>query len=64
MGSHRVAVRQGKLWLDGVIPLEAAADGRFFLRDEPDSPEWVSFREPVNGKACAMLLSGAFLLRA
>lgn len=64
MGSRRIAGRKGKLWLDGVIPLAAAADGRFYLRDEPDSPEWVSFREPVNGKACAMVLSGAYLPRS
>ena len=50
--------------MNGTIPLEASGDGRFFPRDEPDSPEWVSFREPVNGKSCAMVLSGTFLLRA
>jgi CubicO group peptidase (beta-lactamase class C family) len=64
LGSLRISARQGKLWLNGTIPLEASGDGRFFLRDEPDSPEWVSFREPVNGKACAMMYSGMFLLRA
>lgn len=64
IGSRRIAARKGQLWLDGVIPLEAAANGRFYLRDEPDSPEWVAFRETVNGKACAMVLSGAFLPRA
>ena len=64
LGSTRISARQGKLWMNGAIPLEASGDGRFFLRDEPDSPEWVSFREPVNGKACAMVLSGMFLLRA
>ena len=64
LGSARISARQGKLWMNGTIPLEASGDGRFFLRDEPDSPEWVSFREPVNGKACAMVLSGTFLLRA
>ncbi len=63
-GSLRISAREGKLWMNGVIPLEASGDGRFYLRDEPDSPEWVSFREPVNGKACAMVFSGTFLLRA
>lgn len=64
LGSARISARQGKLWMNGTIPLEASGDGRFFLRDEPDSPEWVTFREPVNGKACAMVYSGMFLLRA
>ena len=64
VGSRRITARKGALWLDGVIPLQPTADGRFYLRDEPDSPEWVSFREPVNGKACAMVLSGMHLLRA
>jgi hypothetical protein len=64
LGSLRISARQGKLWMNGATPLEASGDGRFFLRDEADSPEWVSFREPVNGKACAMVYSGLFLLRA
>jgi hypothetical protein len=33
------------------------------LRDEPDSPEWVSFSDIVNGRAMRMRLSGADLLR-
>ena len=63
IGSHRVVIRHGKLWLDGVVPLEAAADGRFYLRDEPDSPEWVSFSDIVNGSAMRMCLSAATLTR-
>lgn len=63
IGSARVVLRKGRLWLNGAVPLESATDGRFFLRDEPDSPEWVSFREPVNGKSCGMYLSGQYLQR-
>jgi hypothetical protein len=34
------------------------------LRDEADSPEWVSFSDIVNGRAMRMRLSGADLQRA
>src|SRR3984885_1020487 len=64
IGSARIAVRGGKLWLNGVVPLEPAPNGRFYLRDEPDSPEWVSFSDIVNGQAMRMRLSGADLQRA
>ena len=63
IGSYRVVIRRGKLWLNGVVPLEAKAGGRFYLRDEADSPEWVSFSEVVNGQAMRMILSGADLTR-
>jgi len=64
IGSARIAIRGGKLWLNGVVPLEPAQNGRFYLRDEPDSPEWVSFSDIVNGRAMRMRLSGADLQRA
>jgi CubicO group peptidase (beta-lactamase class C family) len=63
IGSHRIALRRGKLWLDGVIPLEPAADGRFYLRDEPQSPEWVAFSDIVSTRAMRMCLSGYDLRR-
>ncbi len=63
IGSHRIDLRKGKLWLDGLTPLELAADGRFYLRDEPDNPEWVTFSDVVNGQAMRMRLSGADLAR-
>jgi hypothetical protein len=63
IGSARIALRSGKLWLNGVVPLEPAQNGRFYLRDEADSPEWVSFSDIVNGRAMRMRLSGADLLR-
>jgi CubicO group peptidase (beta-lactamase class C family) len=64
IGSARIAIRSGKLWLNGVVPLEPARNGRFYLRDEPDSPEWLSFSDIVNGRAMRMCLSGADLQRA
>jgi|HubBroStandDraft_1064217.scaffolds.fasta_scaffold01697_4 CubicO group peptidase (beta-lactamase class C family) len=63
IGSNRIDLRRGKLWLNGTVPLEPAADGRFFLRDEPASPEWVGFSDFANGKAMRMRLSGADLAR-
>jgi hypothetical protein len=45
------------------VPLEPSPDGRFFLRDEPASPEWVGFSDIVNGNAMRMRLSGADLTR-
>ena len=58
IGSTRVVLRRGQLWLAGVIPLEAAAGGLFYLRDEPDNPEWVSFSDVVAGRAMRMRISG------
>jgi hypothetical protein len=43
VGSMRVVLRKGKLWVDGETPLEAGPDGYFYFRDEPHSPEWVRF---------------------
>ncbi len=63
LGSTRIALRAGKLWLAGTVPLEPAADGRFFLRDEPDSPEWVRFSDVVGASARRMTLSGYELKR-
>jgi CubicO group peptidase (beta-lactamase class C family) len=63
IGSHRIVLRKGKLWLDGAVPLELLPDGRFYLRDEPTNPEWVTFSDVVNGQAMRMRLSGADLAR-
>ena len=63
IGSARITLRKGKLWLNGVVPLEPSRDGRFFLRDEPQSPEWVGFSDFVNGKAMRMRFSGNDLTR-
>ncbi len=63
IGSNRIVIRSGKLWLNGVVPLEPAADGRFYLRDEPASPEWVGFSDFAGGHAMRMRLSGANLTR-
>jgi len=63
IGSHRIVLRKGQLWLDGAIPLQELPDGRFYLRDEPHNPEWITFSDLVNGQAMRMRLSGADLQR-
>lgn len=62
IGSVRVVLRKGKLWLDGVTPLELNGD-RFSLRDEPHNPEWVLFGEVVNGRCMRLKFSGEDLWR-
>ena len=63
VGSVSIAIRRGRLWLNGIVPLEPAEGGRFWLRDEDVSPEWVSFADVVNGRAMRLCLSGADLKR-
>lgn len=63
VGSTRIVLRKGKLFADGVNPLEPIGDGRFWLRTSPHSPEWVSFHDVVNGKAMRAKFSGVDLWR-
>ena len=63
VGSVRVVLRRGRLWFNGVTPLEPAPDGRFYLRDEPSSPEWLGFSDFVNGHAMLLNYSGFVLQR-
>lgn len=63
IGSIRVVSRRGRLWFNGVTPLEASADGRFYLRDEPASPEWLGFSDFVNDHAMLLYFSGYVLQR-
>jgi D-alanyl-D-alanine carboxypeptidase len=62
IGSIHIVLRKGQLWVDGMLPLEAAGD-RFNLRDEPHSPEWIQFGEVVNGRCMRLKLSGEDLWR-
>lgn len=63
VGSVRVVLRRGRLWMNGVTPLEPAGDGRFYLRDEPTSPEWLAFSDFVNGQPMLLHFSGYVLQR-
>ncbi|MBS0419954.1 MAG: serine hydrolase [Proteobacteria bacterium] len=62
IGSTRIVLRKGRLWLDGATPLEAQGDV-FYLRDEKYSPEWIRFSDPVNGHCMRISLSGESLWR-
>jgi hypothetical protein len=57
-GSLHIVVRDGKLLMDGVVPLEPGPNGVFFLRDKPNSPEWIQFLDIVNDHAMRSKLSG------
>jgi CubicO group peptidase (beta-lactamase class C family) len=62
VGSQRIVIRKGRLWLDGTTPLEA--DGKLFrLRDHPYNTEWISFGDLVNGRCMRIRLSGSDLWR-
>jgi hypothetical protein len=62
IGSMHILLRKGKLMVDGVVPLEARGDV-FYLRDEPESPEWIRFLDVVNGRAMHLKFSGEDLWR-
>ena len=58
IGSFRVVQRKGRLWLDGVLPLEPADVNTFKLADSPYNPEWIRFLDVVNGRSMHLKLSG------
>lgn len=62
VGSLRIVLRKGRLWIDGTTPLELNGD-RFSLRDEPHNPEWIQFGEVVNGRCQRLKFSGEDLWR-
>jgi CubicO group peptidase (beta-lactamase class C family) len=64
-GSLRVVLRKGKLWLDGVVPLEQSENepNLFRLRDEPLNPETIRFMHVIDGKAQMIKFSGTDLWR-
>jgi D-alanyl-D-alanine carboxypeptidase len=63
IGSIRIVLRKGKLLIDGIVPLEAAEDGTFWLRDKEYSPEWIRFDHVVNSQAMHLKFSGEDLWR-
>jgi CubicO group peptidase (beta-lactamase class C family) len=65
IGSTRVVLRKGKLWLDGIGPLEESKSDPmlFHLRDEPASPEVLRFMHIVDGHARMIKISGDTLWR-
>lgn len=62
IGSQRIVIRKGRLWLDGTTLLEADG-GLFRLRDDPYNTEWIRFGEVVNGRCMRIRISGSDLWR-
>ena len=63
VGSTRVVARQGKLWLDGSVPLRPVDANTFRLAEPEHCPEWIQFLDVVNGKSRHIKFSGEDLFR-
>jgi D-alanyl-D-alanine carboxypeptidase len=63
LGSTRVVLRKGRLWLDGLIPLQPLGQALFRVGDDPFNPDTVEFFYVVEGKARLIKLTGADLWR-
>jgi len=63
VGSARVVIRRGRLWLNGTTPLEPIGDHLFRFADEPQSPETAEFRAIVAGSAQVLVVDGGVLRR-
>ncbi|HVG09611.1 MAG TPA: serine hydrolase domain-containing protein [Thermoanaerobaculia bacterium] len=57
MGSARVILRKGRLWLGGA-PLMPLGGGLFRIGEEEHEPDRVLFQEVVNGRALRAVFSG------
>jgi D-alanyl-D-alanine carboxypeptidase len=57
MGSARVVLRKGRLWLGGA-PLVPLGNGLFRIGEEEHEPDRVRFEEVANGRALRAYLSG------
>jgi len=63
LGSIRIVIRKGKLFVDGTDAIEPGEGGMFFFSGSEHNPEWIRFDNFVNGKAMRLVLSGAILWR-
>ncbi len=63
VSSIRIVQRKGRLWGEGVVPLEPLGKALFRLGSEPFGPETVEFFFVVDGKAQMMKLNGQDLWR-
>lgn len=63
VGSTRVLIREGKLWLDGAAALKPVDANTFRFVEPEHSPEWVQFLDVVNGKARRLRISNEDLWR-
>lgn len=57
-GSFRVVVAKGRLWLNGVTPLEPDGDAAFWLNDPEYSPDRIEFFNAIAGLCMQAKLSG------
>ena len=57
--STRVVLRNGRLWSDGITPLEPIGRNLFRPGREQFSPDVVEFLQPVNGKTILLKTNGA-----
>ncbi len=63
IGTVRIVLRRGQLWMDGVTPLARLGGDLFRLADEPSSPETAEFRQMIDAKAQILCLGGNLLHR-
>lgn len=63
VGSARVVIREGKLWLDGTTPLRPVDAITFRIAEPEHCPEWIQFLDVVNGKSRHIKISGEDLWR-
>jgi len=63
VGSARVTIRQGKLWIGGTAALRQVDANTFRFAEPEHNPEWVQFLDVVNGKARRVKFSGYDLWR-
>ena len=57
-GNMRVVLRKGKLWADGVTPLQPIGNSLFRLGEQPHNPDTGQFYYIVNGKAQMLKVNG------
>lgn len=62
-GGVRIVLRKGRLWADGITPLQPLGAALFSLGDEPHNPDTAEFLYPVDGKTQMLKLNGADLWR-
>ena len=63
-GSVRIVKAKGRLWIDGVVPLEAIGGSTFWLNEPAHNPGRIEFSQPIAGKCMLAKLSGDDFWRA
>jgi CubicO group peptidase (beta-lactamase class C family) len=63
VGSLRIVLRQGKLWMNGTDPLRPVDEVTFRAAVPEHNPEWIRFLAVANGKSQHIKVSGYDLWR-